>query len=120
MFPLFACIHNRRVASIGALAFALVNLPLLAAAPSSNPARVTFYQNIAPIIYRECAPCHRPGESGPFPLLAYSDVKRRAAQIAEVTARRFMPPWLPQHGYGSFLEERRLTDAEIQIILAGG
>jgi hypothetical protein len=46
----------------------------------------------------------------------YDDVKRHAVQIAAVTARRYMPPWLPQSGYGEFAEERRLTPAQIQLI----
>src|SRR5690349_7252401 len=77
---------------------------------------VTFNQKISPIIYRNCSPCHRPGESAPFSLLSYDDVKRRASLIASVTKRRYMPPWLPEHGYGDFAEERRLTDGEIQLI----
>jgi len=43
-------------------------------------------------------------------------VKRRASQIAAVTKRRYMPPWLPEPGYGDFVEERRLSDAQIQLI----
>jgi tetratricopeptide (TPR) repeat protein len=87
---------------------------LLANAAPAPP--VTFFKNIAPIVYKECAPCHRPGESGPFPLLTYDDVKRHAAQIADVTKRRYMPPWQPEQGYGDFAEERRLSDAQIQLI----
>src|SRR5262249_41586206 len=30
--------------------------------------------------------------------------------------RRYMPPWLPQAGYGDFADERRLTEAQIQTI----
>jgi tetratricopeptide (TPR) repeat protein len=86
-------------------------LPAIAAA-----APVTFNQQIAPIIYRNCAGCHRPGESAPFSLLNYTDVKRHAAQIAAVTKRRYMPPWLPEPGHGEFAEERRLSDSEIQSI----
>jgi len=93
----------------------LVLIP--AAAKQPAPARkITFYSNIAPIVYRNCAPCHRPGESAPFSLLSYDDAKRHATQIADVTKRRFMPPWLPEAGYGDFEEERRLTDAQIQLI----
>ena len=76
----------------------------------------TFARDIAPIVYRNCAPCHRPGEAGPFPLLSYQDVKKHAPEIAEVTNRRFMPPWAPEAGYGDFSDERRLTAAEIQMI----
>jgi tetratricopeptide (TPR) repeat protein len=80
------------------------------------PAEPTFTRDVAPIVYRECAACHRPGEAAPFPLLTYADVKRRARQIAEVTGSRFMPPWMPEPGHGDFAGERRLTDAQIATI----
>lgn len=82
---------------------------------ADSPAR-SFYRDIVPIVYSHCAPCHRPGEAAPFPLLTYDDVKRHASQIALVTRRRYMPPWLAQPGYGDFVEERRLSDAQIQMI----
>src|SRR2546430_583898 len=78
-------------------------------------AGVTFNHDIAPIVYRNCAPCHRPGESAPFPLLTYGDVKRHATQIADVTKRRFMPPWLPD-GSPDFVEHRGLTGDQIEAI----
>lgn len=81
--------------------------------PSAPP---TFNRDIAPIIYEYCAACHHPDGSGPFSLLSYNDVKRRARQIAEVTASRYMPPWLPEPGYGHFAGERRLSDAQIALI----
>ncbi|HXH05180.1 MAG TPA: tetratricopeptide repeat protein [Vicinamibacterales bacterium] len=77
---------------------------------------VTFTRDVAPIIFSRCAPCHRPGEVGPFSLLSYADVARRARQILEVTSRRLMPPWPPEPGYGEFEGERRLSDAEIATI----
>ncbi|MGI8962343.1 MAG: tetratricopeptide repeat protein [Bryobacteraceae bacterium] len=77
---------------------------------------VTFSKDIAPIIYGNCASCHRPGESASFSLLSYQDVKRHAAQIAQVTKRRYMPPFLPEPGYGDFIEERRLSDTQIRLI----
>jgi hypothetical protein len=27
-----------------------------------------------------------------------------------------MPPWPPEHGYGDFVGERRLSDAQIRLI----
>ena len=84
--------------------------------PAATPARLTFYRDIAPIVYTNCAPCHRPGESGPFSLLSYEDVKRHALQIADATKTRFMPPWLPEPGHGEFDEERRLSDEQINLI----
>jgi tetratricopeptide (TPR) repeat protein len=76
----------------------------------------TFAHDVAPIVYRSCAPCHRPGQSGPFPLLTYADVHKHDRQIATVTHSRFMPPWLPDTGHGEFAGEQRLTDAEIRTI----
>jgi tetratricopeptide (TPR) repeat protein len=82
--------------------------------PAGSP--VTFSKDIAPILRRNCVSCHRPGESGPFPLVSYADAKKHARQIAAVTRSRYMPPWLPEPGYGDFDEARRLTDAQIKAL----
>jgi Flp pilus assembly protein TadD len=94
----------------------LMALSAMAANSGRPPAKVTFYKQIAPIVYSECSRCHRPGESGPFSLLSYEDVKLHARQIADVTKRRFMPPWQPEAGYGDFEDTLRLTDEQIQLI----
>jgi tetratricopeptide (TPR) repeat protein len=87
--------------------------------PGGDAARpVTFNRDIAPLVHRHCAPCHRPGEAGPFSLLTYADVKKNAEQIVEVTGRRYMPPWLPEPGHGDFAEARRLRDDEVSLIRA--
>ncbi len=77
---------------------------------------VTFNKDIAPIIFRECTYCHRPGQSAPFSLMTYGDVCKRAKQVAEVTASRFMPPWLAETGHVAFSNERSLTSHEITRI----
>jgi len=77
---------------------------------------LTFTRDIAPIVFQECAGCHRPGAPGPFSLLAYADVKKRARQMAEVTASRQMPPWLPDQGRGELVGARRLTTNQIGMI----
>src|SRR5437762_10508241 len=78
----------------------------------------TFSEDIAPIIFKNCAPCHRPGEAGPFPLLSYEDVLKKAKTIAAVTKSRFMPPWPADPSYSHFLGERVLSDEQIQLIAA--
>ena len=77
---------------------------------------VTFHKEIEPIIRQRCVTCHRPGQSGPFNLITFDDVHKRTKQIAEVTASRYMPPWLPEPGYGEFAGERRLTTDELGLI----
>jgi hypothetical protein len=86
----------------------LLTLPL-AAEP------VTFNKHVAPLIFQYCSPCHRPGEAAPFPLLTYEEVRSHASQIVAVTERRYMPPWLPDAGFGKFVGERRLTAAQIGL-----
>jgi tetratricopeptide (TPR) repeat protein/mono/diheme cytochrome c family protein len=83
---------------------------------SNTNSQITFSKDIAPILFHHCAACHRPGESGPFPLLSYKDAKSHARQIAAVTQSRFMPPWLPEPGEFKFADELRLSDAQITLI----
>lgn len=73
---------------------------------------MTFAQDIAPIIFARCAGCHHPGESAPFSLMTYDDVRKRARQIGEVTQSGFMPPWMPSEGQGEFVGARRLSPHE--------
>lgn len=77
---------------------------------------ITFTKNIAPIVFQHCASCHRPGQSAPFALLNYEEVKKHGKQIAEVTKRRIMPPWMPEPGYVEFADERLLNSDQIELI----
>ena len=85
----------------------------IAADPSATP---TFHRDIAPIVHANCSVCHRPGGAGPFSLISYDDVARRARLIATVTESRYMPPWLPEPGVVKYAGERRLSDAQIALI----
>ncbi len=77
---------------------------------------VTYSKDIAPLVADRCAMCHHPGGSGPFNLLTYDDVKRRAALVAAVTERRYMPPWKADPSNGPFVDQRPLSDEEIRLI----
>jgi mono/diheme cytochrome c family protein len=81
-------------------------------------AEVTFTKDVAPILWKNCARCHRPGDIGPFSLLNYQDAAKRAEFIAEIVTSRRMPPWKPEPGYGDFVDDLRLSDAEIQVLSA--
>lgn len=115
---------GRRLSSwVMGLALFGATLPRLARARSAggfqgqgSDAHVTFNRDIAPIIFHSCSTCHRPGEAAPFSLLTYSDVKRHARQIADLTRSRVMPPWLPEPQELKFADEQRLSDAEIDRI----
>jgi Tfp pilus assembly protein PilF len=85
-------------------------------APSSPTVQVTYNRDVAPIIFHSCSTCHRPSEAAPFSLLSYSDAKKHARQIVDVTQSRAMPPWLPEPQKLKFADELRLSDAEINLI----
>jgi tetratricopeptide (TPR) repeat protein len=78
--------------------------------------QITFNKHIAPIFFANCADCHHAGGAGPFSLLEYQEVKKRARQIVTVTGSRYMPPWLPEPGYGELADARRLSDEQIKTI----
>jgi tetratricopeptide (TPR) repeat protein len=80
------------------------------------PGTLTFNKDIAPILHRHCAGCHRPGEAGPFNLITYDDAKRRAELMVKVTQSRYMPPWLPEKGEFEFADARRLTADQIGVL----
>jgi tetratricopeptide (TPR) repeat protein/mono/diheme cytochrome c family protein len=106
------------------LATAAVNLAtrsavlwLIFARAAAAQAPVTFVKDIAPVLFRECASCHRPDGSAPFSVLTFADVRPRAKAIAEAVQRRTMPPWKPEPGHGDFVGARRLRGEEIDTIV---
>jgi tetratricopeptide (TPR) repeat protein/mono/diheme cytochrome c family protein len=106
-----------KLLAAGFLVAALTCSGAYAHGAAQKPANeVTFTRDIAPILYRQCATCHRPDGAAPFSLLTYDDARRHAAQIAAATASRYMPPWKPEPGFGDFAGGRRLGDEEIATI----
>lgn len=85
---------------------------------AQQSATPTFTQDIAPFVYANCTRCHRPGEAGPFPLITFRDVKKRADNLLAVMEDRYMPPWHPAPGFGEFRNELRLGDAQIDMFRA--
>jgi tetratricopeptide (TPR) repeat protein/mono/diheme cytochrome c family protein len=82
----------------------------------ADVAPVTFNRQIAPILYNHCSSCHHPGGSGPFSLLSYSDARRWGTVIRTVTLSHYMPPWLPEPGFGNFADSRRLSAEDLMLI----
>ncbi|GIW79806.1 MAG: thiol-disulfide isomerase [Gemmatales bacterium] len=85
--------------------------------------KVTYARHIAPILQKRCVECHREGEIAPFSLTDYDEVVGWAETIAEVVREQRMPPWHASPKHGKFLNDRRLSDEEKQLIyewVAGG
>jgi len=83
---------------------------------SCNRQTITFAKDVAPIIHKNCTPCHQPSGAAPFSLIYYQQIKKKAKMIAHVTASKYMPPWPADISYSRFVNERYLTSAEIKIL----
>jgi peroxiredoxin/mono/diheme cytochrome c family protein len=80
--------------------------------------QVTYAKQVSRILQKRCQECHRPGEIGPFSLLTYDDAKDWADTIREVVKEERMPPWHPDPRFGHFSNDRRLSRAEADTLLA--
>ncbi len=87
------------------------------AAAQDIETEVTFARDVAPILYENCVYCHRPGEVAPFSLLNYREVRPWARAIRQEVLLRNMPPWYADSRYGSFSNDKTLTDGEIETIV---
>jgi mono/diheme cytochrome c family protein len=93
---------------------AAVASPLVAQARATSTP--TFSREVAPVLYRQCAACHRPEGPAPFSVLRYEEARPWAAAILASTEARRMPPWLPEPGIARFIGERRLSGEELRLI----
>jgi len=99
------------------LGFILTVAVAWAASPTPTSV-VTFNKDVAPILNRNCANCHRPGEIGPMSLLSYKDARPWAKSIKEKVISRTMPPWFADPNHGTFANDRRLSDKEIATLVS--
>jgi mono/diheme cytochrome c family protein len=80
--------------------------------------QITFTKDIAPILFKNCAGCHRPDDIAPFSVLTYKDARPWAKAIREKVLSREMPPWGADPHFGEFSNDVRLKQSEIETIVA--
>ena len=80
--------------------------------------KVTYSKQISHIFQKSCQNCHRPGEMAPMALLSYEDARPWVRSIKKYVANRDMPPWHADPAYGKFKNDPRLTQEEIDTIVA--
>jgi hypothetical protein len=81
-----------------------------------STATVTYSKDVAPILQKNCEGCHRAGEAAPMALRTYKEVRPYAAAIKEAVLLKKMPPWLADPRYGHFVNDRSLSESDIQTI----
>lgn len=79
---------------------------------------LTFWNDVAPIVYENCTPCHHEHSAGPFSLTSYLDLKKRSKTIRLVIADHIMPPWPADPNYSRFKDEKTLNSNERSTIIS--
>ncbi len=79
---------------------------------------VTFYKDVLPIMQRHCQECHHAGEAVPMTLMTYKDARPWAAAIKEAVLTKKMPPWFAAGANGRFLNDRRLSQQEMDTLVS--
>ena len=101
--------------AVAALALGLSTLRAGHTSPSATP---TFSKDVAPIIFKNCAGCHRPDDIAPMSLLSYEEARPWAKAIREQVSLGNMPPWHATQSRGTFSNDRRLTDQEKATLIS--
>ena len=86
-----------------------------AQSPQAAPSP-TFYQDVLPILQKNCQSCHRPGQIAPFSLLTYESARPWARSMKTKVESRQMPPWFADPKHGEFSNDPSLTRGEIETI----
>jgi peroxiredoxin len=79
---------------------------------------VNFTRDVAPIVSANCVACHHDGSVAPFALETYDQVVKHADQIKAVTQAHIMPPWKADTAFSHFVDERTLSEKQIEILAA--
>lgn len=85
---------------------------------SNSAAIPTFTKDVAPIFFKNCAECHRPGEIAPMSLMNYKEVRPWAKAIREKVVSREMPPWHADPNHGQWANDKRMSQKDIDTIIA--
>lgn len=109
-----------RRSALSCAAFGLVAISFSLASTSANDKKksVTFSKDVAPILFKNCAGCHRPDDIAPMSLLSYKEARPWARSIKEKVLTRAMPPWSADPRYGDFSNDTSLSQRDIDTIMA--
>jgi hypothetical protein len=84
----------------------------------SNEPIPTFSKDVAPIFYKSCTGCHRPGRNCADVAFEHTRTPAWAKSIRDKVANREMPPWHADPKHGEWRNDRRITQEAINTILA--
>src|SRR6266849_1697279 len=105
--------------TLSAIAIAVASTMVRAQQGRATEGQMTFTRDVAPILYRSCVRCHRPGEIAPMSLLTYNDARPWAQSMKQRVSKREMPPWFLDKTIGiqKYKNDPSLSDSEIATIV---
>lgn len=74
--------------------------------------QITWSDDVAEIVYANCAFCHNPTGIAPFSLVNYQDAFNYRLAISPAVANGDMPPWTADTTYQRYAHERLLSSTE--------
>lgn len=80
-------------------------------------ARISYAEQIAPMLMDRCVACHRAGGVGPWAMTSYDMVRGFASMVREVVRTQRMPPWHADPHYGAFVGDRSLSTEEARTLV---
>lgn len=99
--------------------FVRISCALLAGACAFNASaqQVTYTKDVAPIFFKHCVECHRPGDIGPFAMTDFETTRAWAKAIQKAVHTREMPPWHADSSKVEYANDRSLSQEEIDTIV---
>jgi len=76
----------------------------------------TYRKDIAPMLAKNCVPCHRPGAEAPFSLRNYAEVMKRKELLSIVMLPKKMPPCEASSDWGPICREQRPSDRDLRTL----
>ena len=79
--------------------------------------KISYSDEIAPILISNCVGCHRKGGIGPWAMTDYKMIQGFSPMIREVLRTKRMPPWHADPEVGHFSNDRSLTEKEFKTLV---
>ena len=100
------------------LSTGLIFAAIAMAGSTANPPAITFYEDVLPVLQTNGKTCHRPGEAAPMSFLTYDSTGPWANAMKTAVLTKQMPPWFADPQAGKFSNDRTLSQADINILVA--
>src|SRR4029078_5531533 len=81
---------------------------------------VPFHKEVEPILQKNCQTCHRLGQVAPMSFTTYDAARPYARAIKNAVLSRKMPPWFADPQFGPYLNDRSLSQRDVDTIARWG